>query len=75
MTGLIKLTLRLSDADYEELEYIAKANEISRTDAIRRAIHREGYITRQLRRGSKLLLKDSRGNTYEMAVRDEGESL
>ncbi len=68
MAGTVKLTLRLSDAEYGAVEYLAEQYGISKTDAIRRAIQREKYLAEQSVRGSKLLLEDRKGKMFEIEL-------
>ncbi|AGY58905.1 ribbon-helix-helix protein, CopG family [Gloeobacter kilaueensis] len=53
-----KLTVNLSDDALADLEQIAKAQGITLTEAIRKALATEGYLLRETKLGRKILVQD-----------------
>lgn len=61
-----RLTLDLRAEDRELVEELAKANNLSLTDTIRKALKRERWLTSVIKRGDTICLRDCRGKMTEV---------
>ena len=66
---LVRVRVNLPRSEYEELEAMAKVEGISVTDAIRRAIKADVYLTRRMHDGCKLLFEDRNGQMFHVKIR------
>jgi hypothetical protein len=64
-----KLTLTLSDKDYQAIEELAKKTEVSKTDVVRRAIDLAQWYETERAAGSKILVERPDGKLREVVTR------
>ena len=63
---LVRVRVNIPRTELEELEALARLEGITVTDAIRRAIKSELYLTRKTHEGCSLLLEDRKGQMFRV---------
>jgi len=63
---LVRVRVNLPRREYEELEALAREEGITVTDAIRRAIKMDVYLTHKTHEGCTLLFEDRKGQMYRV---------
>lgn len=69
MSSRTKITVNLPDATLEKLRELARANGVTVTEMLRRAIATEAYIAEQTALGGKILVETPGGRTRELVLR------
>jgi hypothetical protein len=68
MPERIKASFNLTSQDVERLKFLASEQEITHTEALRRAIATEEFLYRNVLGGSTLLLKSPDNQIRELVV-------
>jgi hypothetical protein len=68
MAKMIKVSVNLSEKVVAALREYAKAEEITMTEGIRRAISMQKFLHDQVRAGGKILIEKVNGKMYEIVL-------
>jgi len=61
-----RITVSLPPTSVKILDVLTESQEVSQSEAIRRAIANELFILHQVRKGSKILVEDADGKLKEL---------
>ena len=61
-----RISISLPPTSVKILDLLAESQEVSQSEAIRRAIANELFILHQVRKGSKILVEDADGKLKEL---------
>ena len=66
--NIVKLVVDLPEKELEQLQKLADEQEISMTDAIRKAVATERYLRGHLKQGTKVLLRKPDNSYREVTL-------